>query len=203
MGRAASNNQTQGAYLVGHLLIAMPGMQDPRFERAVIFMCAHSEEGAMGIRINEAAPQLTFNDVLEQLGIEPSGDGIEMARPVPDMPIHKGGPVETGRGFVLHSPDYVVDKSTLQIDGQVCLTATLDILRAIVDGSGPQRALLALGYAGWAPGQLEAELLANGWLHCQATPDLIFDHDLETKYERALARLGVDPRMLSPDAGHA
>jgi putative transcriptional regulator len=199
----ASRKQAADGNLEGHLLIAMPGMTDPRFERAVIYLCAHSSEGAMGLRINEAAPQLSFGDVLQQLGILPRGGDIRLPEAAQDMPVHRGGPVETGRGFVLHSADYTIENSTLQIDGDVCLTATLDILRAIVAGEGPRRVLLALGYAGWSPGQLESELAANGWLHCPATPDLVFDPDLDAIYERALAQIGVHPGMLSSIAGHA
>lgn len=189
-------------YLDGHLLIAMPGMGDPRFERAVIYLCAHSPEGAMGIRINEAAPKLTFPDVLSRLQIEPE-HGIEVPTEADQIPVHRGGPVEAGRGFVLHSADFVIEDSTLLIDDDMCLTATLDILRAIASGHGPERSLLALGYAGWGPGQLDEELRANGWLHCPATSDLVFDPDLELKYQNALAELGIDPAMLSSAAGRA
>ncbi len=190
-----------GGYLDGQLLIAMPGMGDPRFDRAVIYLCAHSPEGAMGIRINEAVPQLTFPEVLSRLNIAPES---EISLPdATSIIVHRGGPVETGRGFVLHSADYVIDNSTMLIDGEMCLTATLDILRAIASGDGPARSLLALGYAGWGPGQLDEELAANGWLHCPARPDLIFDPNLESKYETALAELGINPAMLSSGAGHA
>jgi putative transcriptional regulator len=189
-------------YLDGQLIVAMPGMSDRRFERAVIYVCAHSPEGAMGIRINQAAPKLTFPDVLSRLQIMPEGD-IRLPAAASNLPVHRGGPVETGRGFVLHSADYVIDNSTLLIDDDVCLTATLEILKAIAAGRGPKKALLALGYAGWGPGQLEGELQANGWLHCQARPDLVFDPDLNDKYEIVLGEIGIDPAMLSSFGGSA
>lgn len=189
-------------YLDGHLLIAMPSMTDPRFERAVIYLCAHSPEGAMGIRINEAVPRLTFPDVLSRVQID-SDDQINIPAEPGTITVHRGGPVETGRGFVLHSADFVIDESTLLIDDDMCLTATLDILRAIAAGNGPAKALLALGYAGWGPGQLDEELRANGWLHCPARPDLVFDPDLDMKYGQAMAEIGIDPAMLSSTAGRA
>ena len=189
-------------YLDGQLLVAMPVMSDPRFARSVIYMCAHSEEGAMGLIINQRASHISFPDLLERLGIVSPDDDSKMAS-VDRMAIHVGGPVETGRGFVLHSSDYFADDSTLPIEDGVCLTATIDILRAIAGGHGPNRALLALGYAGWSPGQLESEIHANGWLNCPADPDLIFGPDLETKYSRAMAKIGIDPSHLVSDAGHA
>ncbi len=189
-------------YLDGQLLIAMPSMTDPRFHRAVIYMCAHSAEGAMGIVINHRAPNITLPKLLEQLEIIPEG-----ARPgairVSSMAVHMGGPVETSRGFVLHSSDYFTQDSTLPIHEGVCLTATIDILKAIAKGSGPDRAILALGYAGWAPGQLEHEIQTNGWLNCPADPEIVFDSDLEGKYGRALDSLGIDPSHLVGVAGRA
>jgi putative transcriptional regulator len=185
----------EAQYLAGQLLIAMPGMRDPRFTRTVIYMCAHSTEGAMGLVINRLIGTLTFPDLLEQLGI-PS-QGLDK-----DIRVHFGGPVESGRGFVLHTADYVQD-ATLVVDGNIALTATVDILRAIAGGGGPSRCLLALGYAGWGPGQLDNEILANGWLHVPADDGLVFGPDLETKWERAIAKLGFDVRMLSGEAGHA
>lgn len=189
-------------FLDGQLLVAMPGMTDPRFERAVIYLCAHSDEGAMGIRINQAVPQVTFADILERLDIVGEGQG-DLSRRSDAILVHNGGPVESGRGFVLHSADYVNGRSTLLIDENLCLTATMEILRAIVAGEGPRKALLALGYAGWGPGQLESEIQQNGWLLCPAPIDLVFDTRIDGKYERALAQIGVDPAMLSADAGHA
>ena len=190
-------------YLDGQFLIAMPTMQDSRFARTVVFICAHSPDGAMGITINQAAPEVTFQDLLVQLDIIPEGPEIRLPPPARRMRVHRGGPVETGRGFVLHSADYYAENSTLPISETVSLTATLEILKAIAAGNGPENALLALGYAGWAPGQLENEIQANGWLHCPARSDVIFDPDLEAKYDRALALIGVDVTRLSGEAGHA
>ena len=188
-------SQLEGQTLTGQLLIAMPGMQDPRFAKTVIYMCAHGPEGAMGLVINRLLDSLNFTDLLEQLGIDtpPAGEPIE---------VHFGGPVESGRGFVLHSADYVQD-ATLVVDDEIALTATVDILKAIASGGGPKRSLLALGYAGWGEGQLDTEIKANGWLHVQPDDELIFGTDMDSKWERAMGKLGIDPRMLSDDAGHA
>ncbi len=190
-------------YLDGQILIAMPGMEDPRFARSLVYMCAHSEEGAMGIIVNQLSDQVSFLDLLVQLDVVPDSEQIRLPPPAQSMRVQHGGPVETARGFVLHSGDYFTENATLPIDNDICLTATLDILKAIAEGEGPARAILALGYAGWAPGQLETEIQHNGWLHCAADSDLIFSDDLESKYDRALKRLGIDPAMLSSDAGHA
>jgi putative transcriptional regulator len=190
-------------YLDGQLLIAMPVMSDPRFARSVIYVCAHSEDGAMGLVINQRAAHISFPDCLERLGIVPSGPDEELPDNLRAMSIHVGGPVETGRGFVLHSSDYFANDSTLPIEDGVCLTATIDILKAIASGTGPHQAILALGYAGWSPGQLESEIQANGWLNCPADPDLLFDPDLDSKYMRALAKIGIDPSHLVNDSGHA
>jgi len=190
-------------YLDGQFLVAMPGMLDERFARSVIYLCAHSEEGAMGIVVNQAVPQIRFSDLLVQLDIIPEGPEIRLPRAASRMIVQRGGPVETGRGFVLHSADYFADNSTLPIDENICLTATLDVLKAIASGSGPESAILALGYAGWGAGQLEEEIQANGWLSLKGDANLIFDTDLEGKYARALALIGVDPAMLSGEAGHA
>ncbi|ODS00759.1 hypothetical protein AUC68_14405 [Methyloceanibacter methanicus] len=190
-------------YLDGQLLIAMPSMGDPRFSRSVIYVCAHSSEGAMGIVINQRAPNISFAELLEQLKIVPTEDRISLPSALNAMEVHLGGPVETGRGFVLHSADYFKAESTLPINDNVCLTATVDILRDIAKGSGPDKALLALGYAGWAPGQLEDEIQSNGWLNCPADPDLVFDPAVDRKYNKALDSLGVDPSHLVSDSGHA
>jgi len=190
-------------YLDGQLLIAMPVMSDPRFARSVIYMCAHSEDGAMGLIINQRASHISFPDLLERLGIISENDETAITDEVGRMSIHVGGPVETGRGFVLHSCDYFAEDSTLPIEDGVCLTATIDILKAIAAGNGPDRAILALGYAGWSPGQLESEIQANGWLSCPADPDIVFDPNLEAKYARALAKIGIDPSHLVSDVGHA
>ena len=157
----------------------------------------------MGLVINQRASHISFPDLLERLGIVPSESEDDLSDKVRAMSIHVGGPVETGRGFVLHSSDYFANDSTLPIEDGVCLTATIDILKAIATGQGPNQAILALGYAGWSPGQLESEIQANGWLNCPADPELIFDPDLEGKYTRALAKIGIDPSHLVSDAGHA
>ena len=189
--------------LAGQFLIAMPGMTDKRFSRTVIYLCVHSPENTMGIIINRRADNVSFSELLEHLDLEdlvPKGDE---APDVADMEVHFGGPVETARGFVLHTPDYKTKSRTLDVEGEICLTATVDILKAMARGKGPSRALLALGYAGWAGGQLEAEIRANAWLHCAADADIIFDPLIEQKYERALWELGVDQGHLVSDAGHA
>ena len=190
-------------YLDGQLLIAMPVMDDPRFERSVIYLCAHSSEGAMGIIVNRPAGSIDFPGLLVQLDIIKKSEQIKLPENAESMRVLKGGPVETGRGFVLHSSDFFIEDATLRIDDGICLTATVDILKAIAKGAGPKHAILALGYAGWAAGQLETEIQHNGWLHCDADPDLIFGGDIEEKYLRALAKIGINPGMLSTDAGHA
>lgn len=189
--------------LEGQLLVAMPSMSDRRFSRSVIYVCAHSDEGAMGLIVNQRASDITAPDLLERLGIKTRGEDEVVADEVMSLTIHVGGPVETGRGFVLHSDDYYAEDSTLEIEGGVCLTATIDILKAIAEGNGPDQAILALGYSGWSPGQLESEIQANGWLNCPADPGILFDGDLETKYARAMAKLGIDLSHLVSDAGHA
>lgn len=196
-------NSDGNNYLHGQLLVAMPSMSDPRFARSVIYLCAHSDEGAMGLIINHRANHIKFPDLLDRLGIEPDSVDDGLSDDVINRYVHVGGPVETGRGFVLHSADYSADDSTLHIRDNVSLTASVDILKDIASGCGPDRAFLALGYSGWSPGQLEGELQENGWLHCPADDDLVFDLDLSTKYERALAKIGVDPSHLVSDAGHA
>jgi putative transcriptional regulator len=185
------------------LLIAMPVMGDPRFERSVIYLCAHSPEGAMGIIVNHPAGSIDFPALLVQLDIIKTADQIKLQEDAEPMKVLKGGPVDTGRGFVLHSSDFFIQDATLNIDDGICLTATVDILKAIAKGAGPKHAILALGYAGWGPGQLENEIQHNGWLHCDADPDLIFGGDVEEKYSRALRKIGIDPGMLSNEAGHA
>ena len=198
-----SKSIDQATFLDGHLLIAMPTMADTRFERAVIFLCAHSADGAMGIIVNQPAKKVTFSELLVQLDVIAESAADHLPPKVGGVPVIKGGPVETGRGFVLHSADYHVESSTLAIDGGISLTATVDILRAIAKGLGPDRAVLALGYAGWGAGQLESEIQGNGWLHCPADEAIVFDDVLNTKYERALRKIGIDPVMLSSEAGHA
>jgi len=187
---------TGAEFLDGQVLIAMPGMQDPRFHRSLVYLCAHSADGAMGLIVNKRADDLKLKDLFGRLGI-PIGGGI--AR----KPVHYGGPVEMGRGFVLHSSDYHSADATMQVDDATSMTATLDILHAMATDRGPDRAIIALGYAGWAPGQLEAELQANGWLACAADEGLLFGTDEGVKWDQALAKLGVHPAMLSPTGGRA
>jgi putative transcriptional regulator len=182
--------------LAGQLLVAMPQMPDQRFARSVIYLCAHSgEDGAMGLVINKPLGSLTLAELFAQLDIEPSPSAET-------QPVHFGGPVETGRGFVLHTADYR-EEATLHVAGNIAVTATLDILRAIGKGRGPRQCLFALGYAGWSPGQLDAEIQANGWLCVAADDRILFDADHDAKWRRALARLGIDLSTLSSDAGHA
>lgn len=182
--------------LSGKLLIAMPGMGDPRFEHSVVFLCAHSEDGAMGLIVNKPAQDLSFDKLAEQLGIATT----DRAR---QIRVHFGGPVEHSRGFVLHSTDYGGTGTTLKVDERFGMTATVDILEAIAQGRGPAASLLALGYAGWGPGQLEAEILQNGWLTSDAAPELVFSDRNSQKWTGALKALGVDPLTLSSTAGRA
>ena len=188
-------------FLDDQFLIAMPGMKDERFARSVIYVCAHSDEGAMGLIINQTQ-QMMFPDLLVQLGIMNEQEAIRLPRPARDFVGRNGGPVDRSRGFVLHSGDYRVE-SSLPVSDDVCLTATVDILRAISAGRGPRHALMALGYSGWGAGQLESEIAENGWLTCPADPELLFDADIERKYDRILAAIGIDPTYLSATAGHA
>lgn len=188
-------------FLDDQFLIAMPGMKDDRFARSVIYMCAHSEEGAMGLIVNQVQ-QMMFPDLLVQLGILKDAEAIRLPAATRDFVVRNGGPVDRSRGFVLHSDDYTVE-SSLPLSEQVCLTATVDILRAISAGKGPRRALMALGYSSWGPGQLEGEIAENGWLTCPADTDLLFDSDIERKYDRLMASIGIDPSRLSQIAGHA
>jgi len=190
-----SDISQDGSYVTGQLLIAMPGMRDERFAKSVIYMCAHSEEGAMGLVLNQRLDSLTFAELISQLEL----DEKHLSK---DVPVHFGGPVESGRGFVLHTSDYQQD-ATLEVINGVALTATVEILKAIAQGKGPQKSLLALGYAGWGPGQLDMEIRANGWLQVPSDSEIIFDIEPDTKWERAIQRLGIDPRMLSDDVGHA
>jgi len=202
IARESSKEPNEG-YLDGQILVAMPTIQDERFNRSVIYLCAHSSEGAMGIIVNQPAPDIRFSDLLVQLDVIPGEGLIELPKYGEVVRVLKGGPVETQRGFVLHSADYFIQDSTLPIHGGICLTATLDILKAIANGSGPESAVLALGYAGWAPGQLESEIQANGWLNCEADSSLIFGADADQKYDLALKKIGIDLGKLSSEAGHA
>jgi putative transcriptional regulator len=201
---ASGKNRGRGrGYLDGQMLIAMPAMLDDRFARSLIYVCAHSSEGAMGIVVNHPAPNINFSDLLVKLDVIPAADVIQLPSRAGVVKVMRGGPVETERGFVLHSADFFIENSTLPIDDGICLTATLDILKAIARGDGPVSAILALGYAGWAPGQLETEIQGNGWLHCAPDSDLIFGTDIGAKYEKALKKIGIDLGMLSSEAGHA
>lgn len=203
ISRDARGSSTKATYLDGQLLIAMPVMDDERFARSVIYVCAHSADGAMGIVVNHPAGSIDFPQLLVQLDIIDKAGEVKLPEHAESMKVLKGGPVDTGRGFVLHSSDFAIEDATLPIDDGISLTATLDILKAIAKGTGPKHAILALGYAGWAPGQLENEIQHNGWLHCPADPDLIFGRNVEDKYRRALNKIGIDVGMLSNAAGHA
>ncbi|MEM1161467.1 MAG: YqgE/AlgH family protein [Pseudomonadota bacterium] len=185
-----SAGTSDAGFLNGQMLIAMPGMSDPRFIRTVIYICAHSEEGAMGLIVNKCADELVWEDLFKKLQI-PIGS-VNAPRPV-----HYGGPVDTGRGFVLHSSDYDSGEATMYVDNDTSMTATLDILQAIAMGQGPDRAIVTLGYAGWGGGQLESELQDNGWLTCAADAELLFGADNDAKWDRALEKIGVDPAVLS------
>jgi len=201
--KSQQRKSVKRGYLDGQMLIAMPTMGDDRFARSVIYVCAHSTEGAMGIVVNQPAPHISFPDLLVQLDVIPAEDLIQLPTQAEAVKVLKGGPVDTQRGFVLHSSDFFIENSTLPIDEGICLTATLDILKAIARGNGPRSAILALGYAGWAPGQLETEIQHNGWLHCSADPELIFGQDTGGKYEKAMKKIGIEVGMLSSEAGHA
>jgi putative transcriptional regulator len=190
----ASTSTSEG-YLTGQLLIAMPAMSDPRFEYSVIYMCAHTDEGAMGIVLNRTLEQPSFDDLLKQLDVAPTP-------PARRIRLCSGGPVDNGRGFVLHTADWTGDGS-LHVNENVALTASLDVLKAIAEGGGPRQGILALGYAGWGPGQLDAEIHQNAWLSAPADETIVFDPDADTKWRRALAKLKIDPLLLSGDAGHA
>jgi putative transcriptional regulator len=192
---------SERSYLDGQLLIAMPSMLDSNFDRTVIYVCAHSSDGAMGFILNRPQP-LSFCDLLIQLNVIASEDVIRLPNRARHISVQSGGPVDTGRGFVLHSDDYLSD-STMPVSDELCMTATVDILRAISEDKGPVRALMMLGYAGWGPGQLEAEITSNGWLTCPATDDIVFDRGLPDKYDRVLASMGINPAMLSTQGGNA
>ena len=193
---SAKEGEDQVQFLDGQVLIAMPGMQDPRFHRSVVYLCAHSGDGAMGLILNKRADDLKLTDLFEKLE-------IPVAKTFGKAAVHYGGPVETGRGFVLHSSDYHVADATMKVDDVTSMTATLEILHAMATNRGPDQAIVALGYAGWAPGQLEAELQANGWLACPADAELLFGDDSDKKWDKALAKLGVHPAMLSSQGGRA
>lgn len=193
MAQKANN----GNYLTGRLLLAMPAMGDPRFHKAVIYVCAHDENGAMGLVINHTLPGIDLSQLLEQLNIMAAEANAMVAAPV-----MSGGPVETARGFVLHSNDFR-QADTIRIDDDFSVTGTIDALKAIANGQGPEQMLFILGYAGWSPGQLDAEIQQNAWLIADPDPDLIFRAAADEKWMRAVQKLGVDPGMLSGEAGRA
>jgi putative transcriptional regulator len=196
--KAIPGSETSGfgaSSLTGQILIAMPSMADPRFSQSVIFMCAHTPEGAMGIVLNQPLTKPRFADLLDQLDVKP-------LPPAREIRLAKGGPVDDNRGFVLHTPDWMTDGS-MEVDGAYALTANMDILKAIAEGGGPRNGFLALGYAGWGPGQLDAEILQNSWLNAPADEQIIFDAENATKWQRALAKLRINPAMLSGVAGRA
>ena len=178
------------------MLIAMPGMPDPRFSHSLIYLCAHSSDGAMGLIVNKPSVEMSFETLIDQLPIENTGN-------LSDIRVHFGGPVEVGRGFVLHSPDFQSDMTTLQVDEAFAMTATLDVLESIALGTGPEKSLIVLGYSGWGPGQLEREIAENGWLVCKARSDLVFDTPDSDKWESALGSLGISPLALSSEGGRA
>ncbi len=194
---SALRSKPATGYLTGQLLVAMPGMTDPRFEKAVIYMCVHSlEEGAMGLIVNKPLPEVRFGDILENLKITPRSNSCSQIQ------VHRGGPVQTQLGFILHSGDYQKD-GTLVVDSEISLSTTTDILRAIAEGTGPHRNLMALGYAGWDSRQLDDEIKRNAWLNVPADADLLFSADYDGKWTRALAKIGIAAHQLSSVAGHA
>ena len=182
-------------FLTGQLLIAMPVMADPRFAQSVIYVCAHTPDGAMGLVVNRPLAKPSFDDLLRQLEIEP-------LPPARRIRLYVGGPVDNARGFVLHTTDWT-GESSLKVNEALALTASLDVLKAFAEGGGPREGILALGYAGWGPGQLEAEIQQNAWLSLPAQENLVFGAEHETKWRRALATMKIDPLLLSGSAGHA
>jgi putative transcriptional regulator len=184
-----------GEFLTGQLLIAMPAMADPRFAQSVIYLCAHTPEGAMGLVLNRPLKRPSFEDLLRQLDVAP-------LPPARRIRLCAGGPVDNARGFVLHTTDWTGEGS-LRVDDELALTASLDVLKAIAEGGGPREGILALGYAGWGPGQLDAEMQQNAWLSVSADETIVFDGDHDTKWRRAFAKLKIDPLLLSGAAGHA
>ncbi|MBS0273434.1 MAG: YqgE/AlgH family protein [Proteobacteria bacterium] len=191
-----SRSSEGGNFLEGKLLIALPGMSDPRFEKSVIFMCAHSADGAMGLIINKPIEGLGFHELVKNLDIRATSN-------TPDSPVLFGGPVDTGRGFVLHSSDYMSANATMPVTKDISLTATLDILKAIAEGRGPEQSAFTLGYAGWGPGQIENEIRLNGWVHCDADSRIVFETQMNSKWSAALRKLGIDLSLLSANTGRA
>ena len=203
MNYSNDSNNFQSRFLNGMFLVAMPGMMDQRFDRAVIYLCAHSDDGAMGIIINKPAEDIVFPELLQQLEIIPEKPSISLPSQAGNMKVLRGGPVETSRGFVLHSVPVEPIEGSVTAGDEIRLSATIDILKAIARGQGPEDAIFALGYAGWASGQLESEIQGNGWMICPLDRKILFDQEFDSKYVRALGSLGIDPAMLSPLAGHA
>ncbi len=200
-GKSRQQKPAATGYLEGQVLIAMPHMPDPKMEQATIFLCAHSERGAMGLVLNKLVGNMNFAELLRQLRI------IPQARRVQGLPVQFGGPVETGRGFVLHSPEYEAGNNTMKV-GQaaglnVGLTATVDVVKAIAEGKGPRTSMLALGYAGWGAGELEGQIRRNAWLTCQADDFLLFGQHYQKKWEHSIRKLGINPSQLSRDTGRA
>ena len=193
--RKPADEPAAADFLTGHLLVAMPAMADPRFTHSVIYVCAHTPEGAMGLVLNRPLQRPKFDELLRQLEVAP-------LPPARRIRLCAGGPMENARGFVLHTTDWTGD-SSLRVDDAVALTASLDVLKAIAEGHGPREGLLALGYAGWGPGQLDTEMQQNAWLSVPADETIVFDGDHDTKWRRALAKLNIDPLLLSGAAGHA
>jgi putative transcriptional regulator len=191
----ASDPGFEESSLTGQILIAMPSLADTPFSQSVIFICAHTPEGAMGIVLNQPLAKPRFDELLDQLGVEPRP-------PAREIGLAKGGPVDDNRGFVLHTPDWMTDGS-LEVDGAYVLTANMDILKAIAQGNGPRSGFLALGYTGWGPGQLDDEIRRNSWLNAPADEQIVFDAEHDTKWKRALAKLRINPAMLSGEAGRA
>lgn len=203
MNYSNDSGNFQSRFLTGMFLVAMPGMMDQRFDRAVIYLCAHSDDGAMGIIINKPAEDIVFPELLQQLEIIPEKPSISLPSQAGNMKVLRGGPVETSRGFVLHSVPVEPIEGSVTAGDEIRLSATIDILKAIARGQGPEDAIFALGYAGWASGQLESEIQDNGWMICPMNRKILFDQEFDTKYIRAMGSLGIDPAMLSPLAGHA
>jgi len=190
-----SEDPTSADFLTGHLLIAMPAMADPRFAQSVIYLCAHTAEGAMGLVLNRPLQRPSFDDLLRQLEVAP-------VPPARRIRLCQGGPMDNARGFVLHTSDWTGEGS-LRVHKGLALTASLDVLKAIAEGGGPREGILALGYAGWGPGQLDAEIQQNAWLSVPADETIVFDGDDDTKWRRAFGKLNIDPLLLSDAAGHA
>ena len=203
MNYSNDSSNFQSRFLTGMFLVAMPGMMDQRFDRAVIYLCAHSDDGAMGIIVNKPAEDIVFPELLQQLEIIPEKPSISLPSQAGNMKVLRGGPVETSRGFVLHSVPVEPIEGSVTAGDEIRLSATIDILKAIARGQGPDEAIFALGYAGWASGQLESEIQDNGWMICPLDRKILFDQEFDSKYGRALGSLGIDPAMLSPLAGHA